>query len=228
MVKINVSDRVNDSDDESEDGSECQGDKQTFLVHKKFICQYSPFFDAAFNGNFKEGTSQELDLQDTDPVAFSIFVDWLYTQTITSNPSDIDVPTELLMLVKLWVLADKLLIPRLQNETLAIFDERRSSTGRLGHGMRSCFYVYENTSEGSPLRRYFSYMASRRMEGLGSRPLATDKFRCYPRDMLIDIIEEIRNPTGKIGSEAKLPDEELQKFYVPEEQKSSSAKPVTN
>ncbi|TVY59622.1 hypothetical protein LSUE1_G009221 [Lachnellula suecica] len=68
MVTVNVS---NDQD------------KDKFLVHKDFICHYSPFFDAAFNGNFEEGERQEMDFPGTKPVVFGIFVEWLYSQKVT-------------------------------------------------------------------------------------------------------------------------------------------------
>jgi len=51
--------------------------RQSFLVRKNFTCHYSPFFDAPFNGNFVEGENQGLDLEDTNPMVFAIFVNWL-------------------------------------------------------------------------------------------------------------------------------------------------------
>jgi hypothetical protein len=53
------------------------GHTKTYRVHKNFICYYSPFFDAAFNGNFTEGDTQSMKLGDTCTEAFGIFVNWL-------------------------------------------------------------------------------------------------------------------------------------------------------
>ncbi|KAK0112498.1 hypothetical protein ONS96_001734 [Cadophora gregata f. sp. sojae] len=64
---------------------------QTFPLHKGHVCHYSPFFDAAFNGNFAEGESQEVELHEVPPAIFGIFANWLYTQDIVT--ADGDVPT---------------------------------------------------------------------------------------------------------------------------------------
>jgi hypothetical protein len=39
---------------------------QTFHLHQNFICHYSPFFDAAFNGKYIDGQTKELDFDETD------------------------------------------------------------------------------------------------------------------------------------------------------------------
>jgi len=38
-----------------------------------------------FNGNFVEGVTQSMDLEDTSAEAFGIFVNWLYTQGIENS-----------------------------------------------------------------------------------------------------------------------------------------------
>jgi len=48
-------------------------DTKTFRIHKNFICYYSPFFDAAFNGKFVEGETQSMKLEDTCAEAFGGF-----------------------------------------------------------------------------------------------------------------------------------------------------------
>jgi len=55
-----------------------KGNKATFIVHKVFICHYSPYFDAAFNGDFVEGSTQAMDLEFTSIDAFALFVNWIY------------------------------------------------------------------------------------------------------------------------------------------------------
>lgn len=196
---------------------EDEGRKETFTVHKLFICQYSPFFDAAFNGDFEEGATQELDLPDTDPSAFSILVDWLYTQRVTPIQSDGDENPELTRLIKLWILADRFLIPRLQNETLAAMhalDDEKQSLRSF-----SWMYAYDNTTEGSPLRRYFAYAVARRLERTKPGPLPAKNFDLVPREMLVDIINDFRRPRGK-GKSAMRPlkaSDDLRDFYVSED-----------
>jgi hypothetical protein len=80
-------------------------------IHKDFICYYSPFFDAAFNGNFKEGQTQTMEFDDVDVTAFGILSGWLYTQNISDSGEWPDLTT----LGRLWILGDRFLIPKLQN-----------------------------------------------------------------------------------------------------------------
>lgn len=56
------------------------------------------------------------------------------------------------MLLGLWLLADQLLAPKLQNEIIRTFESQRIG----GKGLGTSWYktVYDTTIEGSPLRKY--------------------------------------------------------------------------
>jgi len=58
--------------------------KKPIAVHKSFITFYSPFFKAAFDGPFEEGTRQTIQLEDVEAEPFEIFVQWLYSQNIAN------------------------------------------------------------------------------------------------------------------------------------------------
>lgn len=98
---------------------------ESFYVHKNFITHYSPYFDAAFNGNFAEGQSQKLDLEDTEPHVFGTFVNWLYSQDIETAEGEVP---EVSTLVNLWLLADKCLVPKLQNQVMHALDKSAADT----------------------------------------------------------------------------------------------------
>jgi hypothetical protein len=51
--------------------------EQKFVVHKELICFHSPFFNAAFNGKFIEGQTQEMRMDDVDEETFGQLVHWL-------------------------------------------------------------------------------------------------------------------------------------------------------
>lgn len=57
-----------------------------------------------------------------------------------------------MFLFQLWVLTDKLLIPRLQNLVICQIEANRIRNRKFTSAMIP--YVYENTSNGSPLRRF--------------------------------------------------------------------------
>jgi hypothetical protein len=56
-----------------------------FTIHRDFICYYSPFFSAAFNGSFEEGQTQKMKLDDVDPQLFAILVNWVYIQEVSDR-----------------------------------------------------------------------------------------------------------------------------------------------
>lgn len=151
------------------------GKSKVFKVHKNFVCYHSPFFDAAFNGNFVEGDTQQMKLEDTCPEAFGIFVNWLYTQDIENNKGELPSCENLM---NLWLLADLVLVPRLQNETIDKLDEARRLRGRLPSMLLA--RVYEHTTKGCPLRTYIIRTWPR-------KKIMLDEDR-YPRGLLVDLV----------------------------------------
>lgn len=89
-----------------------------FCIHKKFICYHSPFFAAAFNGPFIEGETQTMKLDDVDAKTFGIFTNWLYTQDLMDGSGEylIDIAD----LSQLWILAQRFLMPRMQNQVMRV------------------------------------------------------------------------------------------------------------
>jgi len=122
--------------------------RHPFRIHQNYICHYSPYFKAAFTGNFTEAETQELQLEDVEGEIFGVFVNWLYTQTIEDEEAKVPSAHHL---IQLWVLADRLLVPTLQNQALLVLDKQRREGCRPS---LSYNFVYENTKDNSPLRLY--------------------------------------------------------------------------
>jgi hypothetical protein len=118
---------------------------------------------AAFIGNFEEGQTQTYRFDDVLPQLFRLFVQWLYSRTFKVDAiQDLDEHDDddevryyqaheyrQIELVQLWVLAERLIIPRLQNQV-------------MGELLKSLNYVYATswfccayagTPKGSPLRQ---------------------------------------------------------------------------
>jgi hypothetical protein len=88
--------------------------------------------DKAFNSEFKESRTQKYEIEDTNPDTFRIFVQWLYSQKLThihydehwelevDDVHNIDCTKGTISRIELWVLAEKLLIPQLQNEVMRL------------------------------------------------------------------------------------------------------------
>ncbi|TVY90520.1 hypothetical protein LAWI1_G006819 [Lachnellula willkommii] len=195
MVKVNVSFKADD-------------EKQEFLVHKEFICYYSPFFDTAFNGGFEEGVTQSIDILSVYPQVFGLFVHWLYTQNVVQDQHN-EPPTR--DLVDLWLLGDRFLIPRLQNDTLIALDQNRVGTGRrIGFSYR----VYDNTVRGSPLRRY---LAQTTATGFPKNEAISYRQDHYPPELVFDMFNFLRTRPGPWGAKCiKYSKDELKQFFVEE------------
>jgi hypothetical protein len=166
---------------------------EAFTVHKEFACHYSPVLKAAFNSNFVEGQTQTYRLQETTERAVRLLVQWFYTQKL-----DIFVPeseedaksgeyiaakvSQDMSLVELWILAEKLLIPALQNLVAKGIEQCRLQANAIS--TTSLHYVYEKTERGSLLRRLmvdicFSHL---RITSYLTHP---DR---YPQEMLIELV----------------------------------------
>lgn len=138
------------------------GPKKTrFDVHKRQLCETSPFFEAAFNGNFREKAGT-MNLVEDDVQAFEHFVRWVYER-------DMDILLEgdkdhllarMRELIEVYVLADKYDIPALKNHIIQIlFDAVKHGSDKKLHGLRlplleDVQYIYANTARGSTLRKF--------------------------------------------------------------------------
>jgi hypothetical protein len=108
------------------------GANETFSVHKELICHHSPFFNKAFNSQFREGLTQEMTIDDVEPETFGLLVAWLDPAKIEPMEHAIEIEAsrrpgrEALRFGKLWLLARRCIIPRLENqladEIYATFD----------------------------------------------------------------------------------------------------------
>lgn len=83
-------------------------------------------------------------------------------------------------LTKLWVLADKLLIPRLQNQVIHKVDAIAADSCEVY--TKPMNYVYSNSSANSPLRRLFVLYYTRELGAEEYSVCADD----LPEEMLVD------------------------------------------
>jgi len=164
---------------------------QSFRIHKNFICYYSPFFDAAFNGKSIEGKIQGPELDDTPHEVFGIFVNWLYMQKIEIK-SDCEWAIRCILLMNVWLLADRVMVPRLQNEALALLER----AGREGREFPPSQYqrIYRNTTKDSPLRACIVKMWP---------DLTISNSELYPRELLVDLVNRL-GPMKRKSEEAYL------------------------
>jgi hypothetical protein len=108
---------------------------------------------------FVEGQKLELRFPDTDTETLQFFLYWLFEGRLpqdagdpTQRPMD-EIREEHMMYVRVWVFADKHLIPMLQNESLRrLYHLTRSA--RVCLSIATIHTAYENTAPGSSMRQF--------------------------------------------------------------------------
>ena len=127
-----------------------------FYLHKDLLCSRSDYFRAYFNGNFREIETGIITLPDDDVEAFKLLVDWIYGATLKKFAA-----SELPSYLALMVLAEKLCMEALQNETMnqiRIF--YRACRQEHPVSAWTIAYVYENTGTSCPLRYFIASLAA--------------------------------------------------------------------
>ena len=120
------------------------------------LSQHSSFFDAAFNGRFREASENSVTLAEESEATFVLFLAWLYTQTLISVRDGKDSPCSIKELIRLHVFGDKLGIPNLKNLAMDTLIEHLiggNSTEIVQKMFSYTAEIYENSPENSPLRR---------------------------------------------------------------------------
>ena len=122
-------------------------ERKKFHLHRDLLCDRSEYFNACFGGDFKEAKEKELHIPEDNVAGFELFASWLYGAPL----KQIEDQDALLPHIALHVLASKLCVERLQNEVMdLIIRFYRVHPGLVE--AQSLGYIYENTSEGDPLR----------------------------------------------------------------------------
>ncbi len=143
-------------------------------MQKEVATFYSRVLEAEFNSYFIEGQTQTYTLEDVDEGVFKLFIQWLYRQRfgyyLTQAEADLlrqpeshtDEQLKAVkdkiekcqeLLARLWILGDRLSIPRLQNLVVDEMDNIRF-TWNTTVPLRLLEEVYENTGEECRLRQF--------------------------------------------------------------------------
>ncbi|KAK0126612.1 hypothetical protein ONS95_008200 [Cadophora gregata] len=187
--------------------------KTKFIIHKQIACEASPVLKAAFNSSFVEGQTQTYTLIDTPEATFALFTEWMYTGNIvnrlTGDTPAVEVGLAEAHLLELWVLAEKLLVPKIQNRALCLFEEIRDRFSKVC--IYKYKYVWENTADGCTLRAYLLNVLVRCVL---KKAYQTQK-QCFTVDILVDaaiLLRDILDSGCKL-----LPLPAVETFYVMEE-----------
>ncbi|KAK0099688.1 hypothetical protein ONS96_008185 [Cadophora gregata f. sp. sojae] len=157
-----------------------EGEEEKFLVHK-------------------ESQTQTFRMRDVPTKIFRMLLKWFYTQRIEKlDLADIDDSTrgELaeehnLNLVHLWVIADELLIHRLQNMVITAIEDFRKSNSSL-KTTKWFPFVYQNTLDNSPLRHLVvdTCLYEYNFQNDEGPHLVEQRPDDFPQQLLLDVFKE--------------------------------------
>ena len=178
------------------------------MLYKSFVCHYSPVLKAAFNSGFVEGKTQTYNLESTTEDAFVLFSEWIYAQRIEDDGDGSRGVTGA-SLADLWILAEQLLIPRLQNVAIDMTEHLAQTRNKLW--LSHLQKVWDNTSTDSPLRRFFIHHCAWSLD----KNMFIIHAEAFPREMLLSLAFYSR---GIVETSAKC-SRNMADFHVKEDDK---------
>ena len=82
-----------------------------------------------------------------------MFIHWLYKEALPSDEEECTMDAYLLELANVWILADKLLVPELQNEIIVAIGDCLECCDTSDHVLPYLRFIYDNTPPDSALCR---------------------------------------------------------------------------
>lgn len=121
-------------------------------MHKNILSQRSPFFKAATSGRWNSPDNfKPVEMEDDDPHIFDAYLQAIYQDTIILDDDGGPAPY-FEALVRLYAMTDKLCDLRTANLTMDEFMRYSDKLGVIPTPVLVAF-IYEHSSEQSPLRR---------------------------------------------------------------------------
>lgn len=165
-------------------------------MHRDLLSFYSGYFRAALNGGFAEAGSGIVKLEIEEPDVFEGFVQWIYTTKARTDEITKQNESEYFSsIVKLWIFADRRDIPLLMNEMVDSSQQSMLTAWILPES--TIAEIYNNTAEGSGLRRVIVHMFSSLSGDNVAANMQYDS-QAYVQNFVIDFVKSlIANNTRK-------------------------------
>lgn len=123
--------------------------KKLYHVHEDLLCHHSAYFRGVFQGRFEEGRTKTLELEDEKSAIVELLIEWLYYSRIDFEPGK----TTTINFVKLWIFADKCLMPDLKNYAIDLLHTHSFREDVIV--LRPSFpWIWEHTGDDSKLRDF--------------------------------------------------------------------------
>jgi len=171
-----------------------EGDNcRDFQVDKNILCARTPFFQSAFNGQWKEGVSGNLPLPDVEVRSFETYVKFIYKEGNEFDYAASDYTTRrtlVTLFIRTYGFAEEI-------QDLEFADAILDALRVVGHNETAL--VYELTSARSPLRQlYVDYRIDKRPH---DKLLHTNYDIQVYKDIAVRCLEvcSTPNPTGQFA-----------------------------
>jgi hypothetical protein len=134
-------------------------DAVPFSVHEELVCASSAFFKGALSHNWAESQQRSVRLEEEEPDAFEIYLQWLYRGTLPVPKWDRithkrrSAQADFLLLAKAYVLGDKLQDGDFADTVIDALVMANNDEVELIWG-DTISYIFENTPDSSPARDF--------------------------------------------------------------------------
>ena len=179
-------------------------DRRGFNVYKGLLAHYSTYFKNALKDCWLEDSNNKINLLDDNPEVFAAFFNWLYGGKLYFNlDADGSIPLTAALVCEIYVFGDARGIPDLCN--VAMDTLFQVCTQWYGFPKDMLTYVWDNTMEGAPMRKFLVDFAVENYNWIG---IKTDK-ECFPAHFLLEVIAACRHARVSPGN--RFPREEAWK-----------------
>ncbi|KAE8445851.1 hypothetical protein EG329_012774 [Mollisiaceae sp. DMI_Dod_QoI] len=176
---------------------------EIFAIHRHLLVHYSSYFASAFSPPHLEAETQTITLPDVCPDTFGLITHWLYTQQLDLIPQE--QATNVIPLAKLWCLAAKFRIAKLQNKIMSWLQP--VTEGLQGDALKVflCF-VYEEDGENTEKEKLKKLAVDRMAWGTTAKTLGVwIQGGFLPAGMILDVLVALKGDRdGGQGQGTKL------------------------
>ncbi|CZR69000.1 uncharacterized protein PAC_18901 [Phialocephala subalpina] len=184
-----------------------------FSIHQEILSWHCPLLAEVCRVS---GGRLPPDIADIEAEVFGIFVHWLNGQAYQLKGKDLLVnslgkPAYQHRLVKLWVLAGRLRMPKLQNDAIDMLEERKNTIDDGRIQTQYFGWVYNNTTKGDCLRGYI-------IEACLKSSFSKNIYDAFPKELQQDIFEAtlVKSEKRNDGEDGEAAASSMERHYVVE------------
>lgn len=170
---------------------------EVFTFYENILCSIAPYFETALRGGYKETTAKRIEMLDENPVVIRRFQLWVYSGSFFVDEADRR-SIDYTLCVRIYVFAECRGIPLLQDNVIdtcvsKYLDREDGATMPMWTIIND---IYENTKEGSPIRRYFVDITQYHVNGGEWKECVCPEI--LPKDFFVDMTFALMS--SKMGS----------------------------